>query len=59
MTSLMKLTTAVRLAVSEAVKLESANNANDQHSHKGSAVLPSMLGVLKATIKVIRQPALC
>ena len=55
MTSLMKLTAAVPLAASEAGKLTLTSKANIGHSHEGITALARMMGVLKATLKVIRQ----
>jgi hypothetical protein len=59
MTSLMKLTPAGPLPAAEAVNPESANHANRQHSHKGKTALARVMGVLKATLVMIQNPALC
>jgi hypothetical protein len=55
----MKLTPAGPLPAAEAVNPESANHANRQHSHKGKTALARVMGVLKATLVMIQNPALC
>ena len=59
MTSLMKLTTAAPLAISEAGKLELTSKTNIEHSHEGITALARMMGVLKATLNLIRQQGIC
>jgi hypothetical protein len=55
----MKLTAAVPLAASEAGKLTLKSKANIGHSHEGITALARMMGVLKATLKVIQQQGIC
>jgi hypothetical protein len=59
MTSLMKLTPAGPLSAAEAGNPGSASHASKQHSHKGKTALARVMGVLKATLVMIQNPALC